>query len=44
MWVVNKFHREAVATEKALSPQGRRLVLGVCMRLVSADLRHWDGA
>jgi len=43
MWVGNEFHREGVATENALSPQVRCLVLGICRGWWSADLRHRDG-
>ena len=44
IWCGNEFHRERAATESALSPQVRHLVLGTCRRLASADLRHREGA
>ncbi|KAM3861005.1 dihydroxyacetone phosphate acyltransferase-like [Diretmus argenteus] len=37
------FQREGAATEKALSPQVRRLVLGTWRRPASLDLRERDG-
>ena len=44
IWCGNEFHREGAATGNALSPQVRHLVLGICRRLASADLRHREGA
>ena len=38
------FHNVGAATEKARSPQVRRLVLGTCRRPASPDLRVRDGA
>ena len=38
------FQREGAATEKALSPQVRSLVLGIFKQFVSPDLRLRVGA
>jgi len=44
MWMGRRaFQREGAATEKALSPQVRSLVLGTDEQFVSADLRRRVG-
>ena len=40
MWLGREFQRDGAATEKALSPQVRSLVLGVLSVVVSVDLRR----
>ena len=44
MWMGRAFQREGAATEKALSPQVRHLVLMVFRVFAPADLRQQVGA